>query len=193
MSAPRQLVSYDDLFSDDEATPDTAHVEQARDAGVGGDEDDVEEDSNALAHPEAWDDSELVRAWDSTIGDYRKFHAGVLASDEYTSGDQHELESKVGQWMTAELAPSKKRRLEADNSASPSTGQSIAEWAAAHTAAPQSEEDALEKLNTAWYYVGYYAACYQGFRSAPAPVSAATQGPGTSTEPEAPEPPAGGG
>ncbi|KAJ2338503.1 hypothetical protein GGF43_006862, partial [Coemansia sp. RSA 2618] len=177
MAAPRQLVSYDDLFDSDEDTADTAQQQQqqaeseSEDDGVG----------SIMARTDAWDDTELIRAWDGTIADYRKFHAGVLG-DETQRSAERQLECKVGQWTAVSTSPSRKRKRELPNAGSEAAytdskdaytdskdanaegaqhaGQEIAEWAA-QSAPPQSEEDAMHRLNMAWYYVGYYTACYQ--------------------------------
>ncbi|PIA16321.1 hypothetical protein COEREDRAFT_87033 [Coemansia reversa NRRL 1564] len=181
MAAPRQIVSYDDLFDDETGASENIGEPQQHPGdsnnGMGtGDssDDEINDDGtmeSAVGNPEAWDDSDLIHAWDSTIKDYREFHEGIMNDEEYMSG-AHKLESRIGAWsLTTGDSPtrsSRKRRrasgteveTELDNRQPPG----IAEWAA-HLDAPQSEEDALHQLNMAWYYVGYYSACYQAFRT----------------------------
>ncbi|KAJ2782378.1 hypothetical protein H4R18_002311 [Coemansia javaensis] len=161
MAAARQLVSYDDLFDAEDA--------------VGG-------DAGGSGSPEAagdWDDTALIQAWDSTIESYRKQHARMMGDDEFMAR-QHEQESRVGEWApVAAPEPSRKRRRSADARADSSGrdsadgpgsgdgagGPGSEDWWAAQFAAPQTEQEALHGLSMAWYYVGYYTACYQGFRS----------------------------
>ncbi|KAJ1962171.1 hypothetical protein GGI12_002805 [Dipsacomyces acuminosporus] len=165
MMAERQIVSYDDLYSDDEAQPEASAA-----PAVGAKEDQQQEsaasctseseaESNGgdadiggvLARSNTWDDSELIRAWDSTIGEYRKQHAAML-NDSEQRAEFHKSESKVGEWAPAGESnrdggqPRKKRRREAEISP---------------PQAPASEEEALYMLNMSWYYTGYYACCYQ--------------------------------
>ncbi|KAJ2847979.1 hypothetical protein IWW36_003563 [Coemansia brasiliensis] len=156
MSASRQLVSYDDLFTEDEPINDDSEQPQSRTES---------EDGNLLADPEAWDDTELIRAWDSTIDDYRKFHSSIL-DDRETRSAERKLESKIGKWNAVDDQPDRKRKRELldDDGRVEGAQQEIAEWAA-YAAPPQSEDDALQRLNTAWYYVGYYTACYQALRN----------------------------
>ncbi|KAJ2802070.1 hypothetical protein H4R21_002560 [Coemansia helicoidea] len=189
MAAPRQLVSYDDLcYGESDAGASAAcapcdsprsRPEQRDDVG-GSDHDD--DDDVAATHAEKWDDTDLIRAWDSNIASYRQTHAAMMEDGEYMSR-QHEQESRVGQWApVAEDVPSRKRPRTAALSAPGGPAcSSIEEWAL-QLEAPQTEEDALHKLNMAWYYVGYYAACYQGFRSATAPAGAPAAAPDTDPE-----------
>ncbi|KAJ2305109.1 hypothetical protein IWW55_002103 [Coemansia sp. RSA 2706] len=163
MAAPRQLVSYDDLFDNDESADSPQSHQQPADV-----ESDGAETSDVMARADAWDDSELIRAWDSTIADYRKHHADILGDTDQRSS-QRELESRVGRWISADSESDRKRKrgsldeAQSDSDARPH-GQEIAEWAA-QAEPPQSEEDALHRLNMAWYYIGYYTACYQALRS----------------------------
>ncbi|KAJ1732220.1 hypothetical protein LPJ61_002153 [Coemansia biformis] len=196
MAAPRQLVSYDDLFDGEDAAGEpSAHAPQdgpQDNSGLDGDagDDDAGSDGNygdsddmaiVAAHADAWDDSDLIRAWDSHIEGYRREHASMMEDKEYMAR-QHEQESRTGQWAPvmeeAGAGPSRKRRRgpgEGADSAHAhgsaklpgtevSTGdqacQGIDKWAA-QLEPPLSKEDALHKLNMAWYYVGYYTACYQ--------------------------------
>ncbi|KAJ1743203.1 hypothetical protein LPJ68_001207 [Coemansia sp. RSA 1086] len=157
MSAPRQLVSYGDLFAeDDEAINDVSEQPQGKA--------EPEEAENLLADPKAWDDTELIRAWDSTIDDYRKFHISHLDDEEARSAER-KLESKIGKWNPVDSQSDRKRkRAQHDDDGQLENAQpEIAEWAA-YAAPPQTEDDALQRLNTAWYYVGYYTACYQNRR-----------------------------
>ncbi|KAJ2507336.1 hypothetical protein IWW47_001155 [Coemansia sp. RSA 2052] len=185
--ASRQIVSYDDLYSADEAEravqpeqqsqqrPSSASshtsTEDDKDAGAG---DDLCA-GDIVGQPGVWDDSELVRAWDSTIEDYRKHHASMLGDSAFRA-TMHESESKVGQWSSvtesadvAETASSKKRRRELDaNSSAIEPGyeasEAVQDYAGAlptYPEAPLTEEDALSKLNMAWYHAGFYAGYYQ--------------------------------
>ncbi|KAJ2077868.1 hypothetical protein H4R24_004864 [Coemansia sp. RSA 988] len=180
MAAARQIVSYDDLFDDEAVPSEPISKPQQKHGGsnnsmdAGNDSDDGMDDDgcteNAIGDPVAWDDSDLIRAWDSTIKDYREFHEGIMNDETYISG-AHKLESRIGAWSltTDDDSPagnSRKRRRASGTEVEPDHQQhpGITEWAA-HLNAPQSEEDALYQLNMAWYYVGYYSACYQAFRS----------------------------
>ncbi|KAJ2714426.1 hypothetical protein H4R19_001736 [Coemansia spiralis] len=178
MAAPRQLVSYDDLCDggNDDTTVGAPAACPPRDSpqsscgqhgDVGGDASGSDDEAAACAG--AWDDTDLIQAWDSNIASYRRTHAAMMEDEEYMAR-QHEQESRVGEWApAAEDAPAGPSRKRPRGSPPPPgadgpVGPSIEQWAL-QLEAPQSEADALHKLNTAWYYVGYYTACYQGFRS----------------------------
>ncbi|KAJ2004575.1 hypothetical protein GGI04_002558 [Coemansia thaxteri] len=185
--AARQKVSYDDLYSADEAEAGVeAEAEQrpasAQSSNASGGDDGSEDDAYAggiAAQAGTWDDSELVRAWDSTIEDYRRQHASILGDSELRA-TLHKTESKVGQWAAVEeeLAgaaamtnSSKKRRHGADDvimrdptESGGEAGAMAQEYASTlpgFPEPPQSEEDALSKLNMAWYHTGFYAGYYQ--------------------------------
>ncbi|KAJ2167194.1 hypothetical protein IW145_001672 [Coemansia sp. RSA 521] len=180
MAAPRQLVSYDDLFDEEDGIG--MAVEQPSAAQPDNDDDGVE---NMMARSDAWDDTELIRAWDGTIADYHKFHATILG-DETLRSTQRELESKVGQWTDADT--SKKRKLEqSDTHTVQHDGQEIANWAA-QTAPPQTAEDAMHRLNMAWYYVGYYTACYQALSDGRNDTEAHTSADPDPSDPQDPDP-----
>ncbi|KAJ2802519.1 hypothetical protein H4R20_003242 [Coemansia guatemalensis] len=184
MAAARQIVSYDDLFDDEAGPSETISESQQMNGDSNNNDNNMDADNasdseidshggveSAIGNPEAWDDSDLIRAWDSTIKDYREFHESILNDETYMSG-AHMLESKIGAWSLAisdsPAGSSRKRRrasgTEAQTELDDQQPQGIAEWAT-HISAPQSEEDALHQLNMAWYYVGYYSACYQAFRT----------------------------
>ncbi|KAI9503391.1 hypothetical protein BX070DRAFT_235080 [Coemansia spiralis] len=167
--AGRQIVSYDDLFTDTENEAvglqgglRNLHPDQASDSSSTSDDG---MGSSAIAHPDAWDDSELIRAWDSAIGDYRKHHADLLAT-------KHTWHSGTGRSATAQKdeqqagTDKKRKRKEAEPTESveqPGGGENeeCAAELGTYPEPPQSEEEALYKLNMAWYYAGYYAGYYQ--------------------------------
>ncbi|KAJ1993970.1 hypothetical protein GGI25_001825 [Coemansia spiralis] len=177
--AGRQIVSYDDLFTDTENEAvglqgglRNLHPDQASDSSSTSDDG---MGSSAIAHPDAWDDSELIRAWDSAIGDYRKHHADLLGDETYLA--QRHRESAVGEWEHVQSATAqkdeqqagtdkKRKRKEAEPTESveqPGGGENeeCAAELGTYPEPPQSEEEALYKLNMAWYYAGYYAGYYQ--------------------------------
>ncbi|KAI8325542.1 hypothetical protein GQ54DRAFT_295361 [Martensiomyces pterosporus] len=134
--AARQIVSYDDLYSDNEveeatggdaktgaaasSTPEIHGDQQSASSCTSASEAEDEDDpSNILARPGAWDDSELIRAWDSAIDDYRKHHSSMLNDDEQRT-EFHKHESKVGGWTpvleegSGSGQPGRKRRRGAE-------------------------------------------------------------------------------
>lgn len=136
MSTKRKLVSYDDLFEEEaaeEAGVEVSSSSEAKDM-------EVEDPSDIIGQPGAWDDSALVKAWDSTIAEYRRYHSDILG-DADNVAQMHEGESKVGLWT--EIGPQQQQE------------------SYEYPEPPKSEEDALHKLNMAWYNAGYYAGYYQ--------------------------------
>ncbi|KAJ2802759.1 hypothetical protein H4S07_004617, partial [Coemansia furcata] len=169
--ASRQIVSYDDLYDADEAE-NTTQPEQQRPHSASS-HTSIEEEGlcagDIIAQPGAWDDSDLVRAWDSTVEEYRKQHSSMLGDSSFRA-TMHETESKVGQWsavtesldIAAESSSKKRRRGVGTklNNTDPEY-EDYANALPAYPEAPLSEEDALSKLNMAWYHAGFYAGYYQ--------------------------------
>ncbi|KAJ1644718.1 hypothetical protein J3B02_001761 [Coemansia erecta] len=199
----REIVSYDDLYSEEEHNQGQATaqnntsskkrkpkqpvtIESRMDAdddsctssSSSSDDDDDEiqngEHSTAGHSRGDWDDTDLLRAWDSTISEYRREHA-LLMNDEEYKAMQHRNESRVGKWADVrDVESAKKRRIEetAQQEQQEQTHSNdyqydweAAAWPVGSLAPPQSEDDALHKLITAWYSAGYYAGYYQAFRS----------------------------
>ncbi|KAJ2048550.1 hypothetical protein H4S04_003762 [Coemansia sp. S16] len=179
--ASRPIVSYDDLYSADEAENPTESEQQQRPHSASSHTsiEDGDEESlcagDIIAQPGAWDDSDLVHAWDSTVEEYRKQHAAMLGDSAFRA-TMHETESKVGQWSSVTesidataASSSKKRRRGVDaglNNTEPGyeaneAAQDYASALPAYPEAPLTEEDALNKLNMAWYHAGFYAGYYQ--------------------------------
>ncbi|KAJ2908761.1 hypothetical protein GGI21_002560 [Coemansia aciculifera] len=178
--ASRQIVSYDDLYSGEEAesAAQPEQLEQQMRPDSASSHTSAEDDKGDLcagdiiAQPGAWDDSELVRAWDSTVEDYRKHHASILG-DSASRATMHESESKAGEWSAViEDTSNKKRRHDFDTDLhdvgigyeASEPAQDYASALSAYPEAPLTEEDALNKLNMAWYHAGYYAGYYQAYR-----------------------------
>ncbi|KAJ2746768.1 hypothetical protein GGI20_001098 [Coemansia sp. BCRC 34301] len=181
--AARPIVSYDDLYSGDEAESaallDQQQQQQKRPRSASS-HTSLEDNSelcagDIIAQPDAWNDAELVRAWDSTIEDYRKHHASILGDSAFREA-MRETESKPGQWSSVtketsvvEATSSKKRRHSLDASQrvtapgyeASEAGQDYIGALPAYPEAPLTEEDALNKLNMAWYHAGFYAGYYQ--------------------------------
>ncbi|KAJ2491425.1 hypothetical protein IWW37_002309 [Coemansia sp. RSA 2050] len=174
--ASRPIVSYDDLYSGDEAEGTIQPEQQQRPHSASSHTSAEDSDAEGLcvgdiiAQPGAWDDSDLVRAWDSTVEEYRKQHASLLGDSAFRA-TMHETESRVGQWSsvvpenldTAEASGSKKRRRGVDThlSAMEPGYEDYTRALPEYPEAPLNEEDALSKLNMAWYHAGFYAGYYQ--------------------------------
>ncbi|KAJ1871911.1 hypothetical protein LPJ71_011883, partial [Coemansia sp. S17] len=99
-----------------------------------------------------------------------------MLGDSAFRATMHETESKVGQWSSVTVSidataasSSKKRRRGVDaglNNTEPGheaneAAQDYANALPAYPEAPLTEEDALNKLNMAWYHAGFYAGYYQ--------------------------------
>ncbi|KAJ1730330.1 hypothetical protein LPJ72_004528 [Coemansia sp. Benny D160-2] len=160
MAAKRPIVSYDDLFEDENegenTTTQAPAIEHHAEAMAAETSDNDSDDIGA----DAWDDTELIRAWDGAIADYRKHHAELVGDPTYMA-QRSTSESVVGRWMPAEssAAPGAKRQPKRKRSAE--EPDIVAAVDAGGPAPPESEEDALHKLTMAWYYAGYYAGYYQ--------------------------------
>ncbi|ORX68570.1 hypothetical protein DL89DRAFT_268380 [Linderina pennispora] len=163
----RQIVSYNDLFSETEeagqagtSEPAPSSVEETAKVDV----------SEIVSCQGTWDDSELIQAWDSTIADYRKQHANVLG-DQQAAEERRQTESKVGEWKAVEdieqVDAGRTTKRARTESASEGHGESQCEyggWQVSNPEPPASEDDALYRLNMSWYYAGYYAGYYQAYR-----------------------------
>ncbi|KAJ1667565.1 hypothetical protein IW140_002145 [Coemansia sp. RSA 1813] len=193
MAERRPIVSYDDLFdacdsSNQEQAPADTNLQDASLDGNSATSDDYDDDDNeeiddvgnAMANPNAWDDTELIRAWDGAIGAYRKQHAELLGDPAYLE-QRSTHESTIGKWVPATAddsgssskhntrkqqplagpfgpaaaTGSKRKRASAEDPAT------LALDTGAGPTPPESEQDALHKLTTAWYYAGYYAGYYE--------------------------------
>ncbi|KAJ1845342.1 hypothetical protein LPJ73_004885 [Coemansia sp. RSA 2703] len=193
--AKRTIVSYNDLydeFGDDLiAAPASAPATVSAPGRVlstitvsGGNDDSCTSESETEGQGVVgmngdWDDSDLIRAWDSTISSYRRQHA-LLMEDESYRAEQHASESIIGQWSSVESGAGGKRKRRHEppvkrHEPVVERQDLVAQEPAADVAGftgfglPTSEDDALSKLNMAWYYAGYYAGCYQERRDAGSP------------------------
>ncbi|KAJ2690045.1 hypothetical protein IWW39_001011 [Coemansia spiralis] len=179
--ASRPIVSYDDLYSGDEAESTTQAEQQQQQRPHSASSHTSAEDGDAeslsvgdiIAQPGAWDDSDLVRAWDNTVEEYRRQHASLLGDSAFRA-TMHETESRVGEWSsvpdnldTAETPSSKKRRRgeDPDLSTIEPGHEGYTGALPEYPEAPLNENDALSKLNMAWYHAGFYAGYYQAYRS----------------------------
>ncbi|KAJ2787187.1 hypothetical protein GGI15_000907 [Coemansia interrupta] len=192
MSAQRAIVSYDDLYDEFDVAPVSAPATLTRRkrmrstitiSGTPGQDPDSctsasdTETDQVSAMQRDWDDSDLIRMWDSTVAEYRRQHA-LLMEDEAYRAQQHRSESWIGQWTSVDGRPvdaKKKRRvgkavetqqpvaIEAAETSAEMSAQTVdpAGFTDAGFGVPTSEDDALNKLNMAWYYTGYYAGYYQ--------------------------------
>ncbi|KAJ2402743.1 hypothetical protein GGI23_000487 [Coemansia sp. RSA 2559] len=192
MAERRTIVSYDELFDDsqEQAPTDAQRHNALPDGGSSAISDageEIDDVDSAMANPGAWDDAELIRAWDGAIGEYRKQHAELLGDASYL--ELHTAhESAVGKWVPVAASdgsgstslcngseakkedplattsgPAAAAGTEATGSKRRRTEESVplALAAAEGPAPPESEQDALHKLTTAWYYAGYYAGYYE--------------------------------
>ncbi|KAJ1937191.1 hypothetical protein FBU59_004827, partial [Linderina macrospora] len=94
----RQIVSYDDLYEETEEA-EQSHT-SAPAPNKAGEVDEEKDISHIVSCQGTWDDTELIRAWDSTIADYRKHHAEILGDKEMAE-ELRQTESKVGEWQDA--------------------------------------------------------------------------------------------
>ncbi|KAJ2662669.1 hypothetical protein IWW48_001727 [Coemansia sp. RSA 1200] len=160
MAAKRPIVSYDDLFEDEnegESTkPHAPAIEQQPEEMAAESSDN---DSDGIG-ANAWDDTELIRAWDGAIADYRKHHAELVGDPTYMA-QRSTSESVVGRWMPAESSAAPGAKHQPKRKRSAEEPGIVAAVDAGGPAPPESEEDALHKLTMAWYYAGYYAGYYQ--------------------------------
>ncbi|KAJ2559593.1 hypothetical protein EV175_000276 [Coemansia sp. RSA 1933] len=176
MAERRAIVSYDELYDDTEEQPATGtEHRRTTEEEEEEEEEEIDDVGSAMANPDAWDDSELIRAWDGAIGSYRKHHAKILDDSIYLE-QRTAHESAIGAWLpiasdtggsttthttnnvarhSSDLVGSgckRKRTTETDDSP-PDVGVG--------PEPPVSEQDAMHKLTTAWYYAGYYAGYYE--------------------------------
>ncbi|KAJ1785412.1 hypothetical protein LPJ59_006150 [Coemansia sp. RSA 2399] len=187
MAERRTIVSYDELYDDshEQAPTDAQRHGALPDGGATSDDDgEIDDVGSVMANPGAWNDTELIRAWDGAIGDYRKQHAELLGDASYLE-QRTAHESAVGKWVSVAASDDSRssskcndQEVKKQHPLAGSSGPAASEptgskrkrteepapsalVAGEGPVPPESEQDALHKLTTAWYYAGYYAGYHE--------------------------------